>query len=722
MEGDEFSGSFYANLRALVTLVDHLRDAGLQKYIKLPRIVTLGVQSSGKSSVLESIVGLNFLPRGEGICTRRPLELRLIHVYEDTKPWAVFEEISNTKFTDFEKVRETIERLTDKRAGNNKGIVDDPIILTIYSSTCPDLTLIDLPGITRIPLAGSDQTEDIERVTKEMAYRYISDPRTIILCVIPANTDLSTSEGLMMARKVDPQGIRTVGVITKVDIMDRGTNARRVLEGKEIPLRLGYVGVKNRSQEDINHKIRVEKALEEEREFFSKHPVYSTMPSGYLGTEVLSNKLTKVLYTHIKHLLPEILKETLYRIKECDERLHELGPSAPVDPRQKTQLIWNMVTDFCEVFKNTIRGKYDRRKSSRMTKDLSGGSTIKGFFKNLLTEYTGDFRATEKYSDEEIQRAMVMHEGDNIPGFPSVDVFIFLLQPQLELLKLPVLDCLADVHSFLEQLAHKVLEKVFYRFPALSGELAEQASSVLINEREACREIVESIIDAEEGYIFTNDLDYLSKRTDIIPKGEGKQVRDASAIFVSEMRNRIDAYFSLVIRNVRDTVPKVVGYFLVRSVMDKMQLHLYEFINQNEAVLNLVSEPSHISTEREALRKQLATLRKAEKILKHDPQMASHAEAFEEEIKQQEIALTKKEDDDKKKQQEDTKKKVDDFKMEELASVPKKDPSPAAAQFSTGLPSKPIDKQQFATTSLFGDGAEVKRPPMKLASKGGALF
>jgi hypothetical protein len=188
------------------------------------------------------------------------------------------------------------------------------------------------------------------------------------------------------------------------------------------------------------------------------------------------------------------------------------------------------------------------------------------------------------------------------------------------------------------------------------------------------------------------------------------------------MRNRIDAYFSLVIRNVRDTVPKVVGYFLVRSVMDKMQLHLYEFINQNEAVLNLVSEPSHISTEREALRKQLATLRKAEKILKHDPQMASHAEAFEEEIKQQEIALTKKEDDDKKKQQEDTKKKVDDFKMEELASVPKKDPSPAAAQFSTGLPSKPIDKQQFATTSLFGDGAEVKRPPMKLASKGGALF
>src|SRR5574343_1165619 len=101
MEGEEFAGSFYSNLRGLVTLIDHLRDAGLQKYIRLPRIVTLGVQSSGKSSVLESIVGLNFLPRNEGVCTRRPLELRLVHVAETTKPYAVFEGI-DTKFTNFE--------------------------------------------------------------------------------------------------------------------------------------------------------------------------------------------------------------------------------------------------------------------------------------------------------------------------------------------------------------------------------------------------------------------------------------------------------------------------------------------------------------------------------------------------------------------------------------------------------------------------------------------
>lgn len=352
--GDEFAGSFYTNLRSLITLVDHLRDAGLQKYIRLPRIVTLGVQSSGKSSVLESIVGLNFLPRNEGVCTRRPLELRLVHEDNEGNPWAVFDG-NSTRYNDFDKVREQIERLTDDRAGKNKGIVDDPIILTIHSCTCPDLTLIDLPGITRIPINGSDQPQDIERITKEMAYRYITDPRTIILCVISANTDISTSEALLMANKADKSGIRTLGVITKIDIMDKGTNAKKTLLGQEVALRLGFVGVKNRSQEDINNKQRVDAALREEREYFAQHPVYSTMQPGYLGTEVLTQKLTQILFNHIKHFLPEILKETIHRIKDCDERLRELGPSTPVEAKQKTQLLWNMITDYCETFKNTIR-------------------------------------------------------------------------------------------------------------------------------------------------------------------------------------------------------------------------------------------------------------------------------------------------------------------------------------------------------------------------------
>ncbi len=326
--------------------------------INLPRIAVLGQQSSGKSSVLESIVGIDFLPRGSGVCTRRPLELRLVHEQEPTtKPWGVFGEVQGKKFTDFDKIREMIDALTDKVAGKKKGIVDTPITLTIHSHTCPDLTVIDLPGVTRIPLQGSDQKQDIEKVTKGMALRYVKDPRTIILCVIPANADMTTSDGLQMAKQVDPKGVRTIGVITKIDIMDKGTNAKNMIMGHEVPLRLGYVGVKNRSQLDIDTNKRVFAALDEEKLYFSSHPIYSSMPQDLLGTANLTQRLTKVLFTHIKNYLPEIVREINALRKDLEEKHRNLGPPLPSRPQEKMQLLWNMVTEFCQSYKNTIGGR-----------------------------------------------------------------------------------------------------------------------------------------------------------------------------------------------------------------------------------------------------------------------------------------------------------------------------------------------------------------------------
>lgn len=91
-----------------------------------------------------------------------------------------------------------------------------------------------------------------------------------------------------MARELDPKGLRTIGVLTKIDIMDKGTNAKRMLTGQDIPLRLGYVGIKNRSQQDILDKMTVRDAIEKEKLYFATHSLYSTMPPGLLGTEVLT--------------------------------------------------------------------------------------------------------------------------------------------------------------------------------------------------------------------------------------------------------------------------------------------------------------------------------------------------------------------------------------------------------------------------------------------------
>ncbi len=125
----------------------------------------------------------------------------------------------------------------------------------VYSANCPNLTIIDLPGLTRISI--ESQVTNIHEITQKMIRKYMMEENTIILCVIPANQDITNDEVLHMARQVDVKGERTIGCITKIDIMDRGTDARALLLNKEVPLKLGYVGIKNRSQADINENKKV---------------------------------------------------------------------------------------------------------------------------------------------------------------------------------------------------------------------------------------------------------------------------------------------------------------------------------------------------------------------------------------------------------------------------------------------------------------------------------
>ena len=217
--------------------------------------------------------------------------------------------------------------------------------------------MVDLPGITRIPIDGQDPM--IEKVTKGMAARYCGDPRTIILCVLPANADMTTSDGLQMARELDPKGIRTIGVITKIDIMDKGTNAKRMIEGKDVQLRLGFIGIKNRSQQDIIDRISVKQAIEKEQLYFSTHPIYSSMNQQVLGIFNLTNKLTKILFTHIKHSLPDIMKEIKDKVRETQEDLQDLGVPMPNSDEEKNKILWKMVKEFISSYQSAIAGRYD---------------------------------------------------------------------------------------------------------------------------------------------------------------------------------------------------------------------------------------------------------------------------------------------------------------------------------------------------------------------------
>lgn len=248
------------------------------------------------------------LPRGSGIVTRRPLILQLINraaqsngvkseelktsdAESNVDEWGEFLHIPGQKFHDFNKIREEIIRETEAKTGRNAGISPAPINLRIYSPNVLTLTLVDLPGLTRVPVG--DQPRDIERQIQEMVLKQISKPNAIILAVTAANTDLANSDGLKLAREVDPEGQRTIGVLTKVDLMDEGTDVVDILAGRIIPLRLGYVPVVNRGQRDIENKKAISHALEHERQFFENHKAYRNK-AAYCGTPYLARKLNLV--------------------------------------------------------------------------------------------------------------------------------------------------------------------------------------------------------------------------------------------------------------------------------------------------------------------------------------------------------------------------------------------------------------------------------------------
>ncbi|CAE1291546.1 DNM1_3 [Acanthosepion pharaonis] len=227
-------------MEQLIPIVNKLQDAfatlGVPISLDLPQIAVVGSQSAGKSSVLENFVGRDFLPRGSGIVTRRPLVLQL---FNSKSEYAEFVHCKGKKFSDFDLVRKEIEDETDRVTGGNKGISNIPINLRVYSPHVLNLTLIDLPGMTKV--AVGDQPADIEQQIRNMLLEFITKENCLILAVSPANSDLANSDALKIAKEVDPQG---------------------------------YIGVVNRSQKDIDGKKDIRSALAAERKFFLSHQSY----------------------------------------------------------------------------------------------------------------------------------------------------------------------------------------------------------------------------------------------------------------------------------------------------------------------------------------------------------------------------------------------------------------------------------------------------------------
>ncbi|XP_019896015.1 dynamin-1-like protein isoform X2 [Esox lucius] len=500
-------------MEALIPVINKLQDVfntvGAD-IIQLPQIAVVGTQSSGKSSVLEALVGRDLLPRGTGVVTRRPLILQLVHVDPDDRrktsdengidgeEWGKFLHTKNKIYTDFDEIRLEIEAETERVSGNNKGITDEPIHLKIFSPHVVNLTLVDLPGITKVPVG--DQPKDIEVQIKDLILKHISNPNSIILAVTAANTDMATSEALKLAREVDPDGRRTLAVVTKLDLMDAGTDAMDVLMGRVIPVKLGLIGVVNRSQLDINQKKSVADAIRDEYAFLQKK--YPSLANRN-GTKYLARTLNRLLMHHIRDCLPELKTRINVLAAQYQSLLSSYGE--PVEDQSSTllQLITKFAAEYCHTIEGTA--KYIE------TTELCGGARICYIFHETFGRTLESVDPLGGLTTIDVLTAIRNATGPRPALFVPEVSFELLVKRQVKRLEEPSLRCVELVHEEMQRIIQHCSNystQELLRFPKLHDAIVEVVTSLLRKRLPVTNEMVHNLVAIELAYINTKHPDF----------------------------------------------------------------------------------------------------------------------------------------------------------------------------------------------------------------------
>ncbi|XP_063379660.1 dynamin-1-like protein isoform X9 [Cydia fagiglandana] len=501
-------------MEALIPVINKLQDVfntvGADA-IQLPQIIVLGTQSSGKSSVIESLVGRSFLPRGPGIVTRRPLILQLVYSPKDSKEhrsaeegtvnleeWGKFLHTKDKIYTDFDQIRQEIERETDRMAGNNKGICPEAINLKIYSTKVVNLTLVDLPGITKVPIG--DQPEDIENQIRNLIVKYISNPNSIILAVTAANTDMATSEAIKMAKDVDPDGRRTLAVVTKLDLMDAGTDAIDILCGRVIPVKLGIIGVVNRSQQDIIDKKSITDALKDEATYLQrKYPTIATRN----GTPYLAKTLNRLLMHHIRDCLPELKVRVNVMISQFQTLLNSYGE----DVSDKYQTLLQIITKFASAYCSTIEGTARNIE----TTELCGGARICYIFHETFGRTLDSIHPLVGLTRMDILTAIRNATGPRPALFVPEVSFELLVKRQIRRLEEPSQRCVELVHEEMQRIVQHCgteVQQEMLRFPRLHQRIVDVVTQLLRTRLPATNAMVENLVAIELAYINTKHPDF----------------------------------------------------------------------------------------------------------------------------------------------------------------------------------------------------------------------
>ncbi|MBA0842892.1 hypothetical protein Goarm_000130 [Gossypium armourianum] len=561
----------------------------------LPSVAVVGGQSSGKSSVLESIVGRDFLPRGSGIVTRRPLVLQLHKTDEGSQEYAEFLHLPKRRFTDFGAVRNEIQEETDRITGKTKQISPVPIHLSIYSPNVVNLTLIDLPGLTKVAIEGQPETivEDIETMVRS----YVEKPNCIILAISPANQDIATSDAMKLAREVDPSGDRTFGVLTKLDLMDKGTNALDVLEGRSYRLQQPWVGIVNRSQADINKNVDMIVARRKEREYFATSPDYGHLASK-MGSEYLAKLLSQHLESVIRSRIPSITSSINKTIDELESEMDHLGRPIALDAGAQLYTVLEVCRAFERIFKEHLDG------------GRPGGDRIYGVFDNQLPAALKKLPFDRHLSLQNVRRIVSEADGYQPHLIAPEQGYRRLIEGALNYFRGPAEASVDAVHFVLKELVRKSIGETqeLKRFPTLQADIAAAANEALERFRDESKKTVVRLVDMESSYLTVDFFRKLPQEVE--NKGGNPQAPVTDRYGEGHFRrigSNVSSYVGMVSDTLKNTIPKAVVFCQVKEAKQSLLTRFYTQLGKKEGkqLLQLLDEDPALMERRQQCAKRL---------------------------------------------------------------------------------------------------------------------
>jgi dynamin 1-like protein len=341
------------------------------------------------------------------------------------------------------------------------------------------------------------------------------------------------SEALKLARHVDALGRRTIGVLTKIDLMDHGTNALDILSGRVYPLKLGFIGVVNRSQQDIQGNKSLADALKSESDFFKHHPAYRNM-ANRCGTQFLAKSLNTTLMAHIRERLPDIKARLNTLMGQTQQELASYGDMHFSGKEHRGSLVLQLMTRFASSFISSIDGT----STEISTKELCGGARIYYIFNSVFGNSLETIDPTTNLSALDIRTAIRNSTGPRPSLFVPEMAFDLLVKPQIKLLEIPSQRCVELVYEELIKICHTCGSTELTRFPRLQAKLIEVVSDLLRERLGPASSYVESLISIQRAYINTNHPNFLGAAAAMSNVVSNKQDKERKRLLQEERDRR----------------------------------------------------------------------------------------------------------------------------------------------------------------------------------------